>query len=856
MLSIGKLGNGAESYYLNTVAKGREEYYTGRGEAPGVWLGKGSMVLGLKGSVAPPDLRMVLAGYSPGDAQRLNAGRVDPKRRVPGFDLTFSAPKSVSLLYGLGSPEVAQKVREAHEEAVSAGVDYLERHATKARRGPGGERRIAADGMVAAAFGHRTSRNGDPQLHTHVLVANVVRGADGVWSAPDARLLYHHAHTAGYLYQAVLRHELTRSLGVEFEAVRKGSAEIKGIDPVLRRAFSSRRAEIEEHLAVRGDSSAKAAEVAALATRAPKDPALVGDELGLRERWSKEAIGHGFDPERLHELVAGPSTPGLTETERRHLLATLASPEGLTAHDSTFTRRQTLRAIAERLPKGAELAEIETLADRLLKDPDVVAFPAVDQVGELRYSTSELLELEGSMLEGAQGRLDKGVSVVRPERVERALDAHGHLSEEQEAMVRRLATSGHGVQVVVGRAGAGKTTALAAVRQAYEEEGYDVTGLALSARAAQGLAEGAGIPAHTLARFRYDLDNGHRRIRSDDVLVVDEAGMVGTRELARLLADAERADAKVILVGDPRQLPEIDAGGAFAGLADRLGYVELTENRRQRERWERQALDELRSGDVEVALEAYLTHGRIQTSDTLAEAHQQLVDSWWAARTDSDEVLMLAVTRRDVDALNTLARQRLRGEGVLGADLDLPGPKPFAVGDQVVALRNDRRLDVVNGTRGTVTELREEGLVVATDSGERILSLDYLAEGHLTHGYATTVHKAQGATYDRAFVLSTEALTREAGYVAMSRARGGTELFVVTGAFEDGRHRQGPGDELGQLATRLARSRAKELASSHAEHGSPSRPDRARRMPTQHVGPPQAPVRRRGGGEGSANWPP
>ena len=423
MLSIGKLGNGAESYYLNTVAKGREEYYTGRGEALGVWLGKGSTILGLQGPVTPSDLRMALAGYSPGEAQRLDAGRVDPKRRVPGFDLTFSAPKSVSLLYGLGSPEVAQKVREAHEEAVSAGIEYLERHATKARRGPGGERRIAADGWVGAAFGHRTSRNGDPQLHTHVLVANVVRGADGAWSAPDARLLYHQAQTAGYLYQAVLRHGLTRSLGVEFEAVRKGSAEIKGIDPVLRRAFSSRRAEIEEHLAIRGDSSSKAAEVAALATRAPKDPALVGDELGLRQRWRKEAIDHGFDPERLRQLAAGPSTPGLTETERRHLLATLASPEGLTAHYSTFTRRQTLRAIAERLPRGAQLAEIETLADRLLKDPRVVAFPAVDQVGELRYSTSELLELEGSMLESAQGRLDKGVSVVQPDRVERALDA-------------------------------------------------------------------------------------------------------------------------------------------------------------------------------------------------------------------------------------------------------------------------------------------------------------------------------------------------------------------------------------------------------------------------------------------------
>jgi hypothetical protein len=270
------------------------------------------------------------------------------------------------------------------------------------------------------------------------------------------------------------------------------------------------------------------------------------------------------------------------------------------------------------------------------------------------------------------------------------------------------------------------------------------------------------------------------------------------------------------LVGDHRLRAEIEAGGAFAALASRLGAIELTENRRQRELWEREALDQLRSGSVADGLTAYDSHERIHVAPSMAEARQATVESWLQARDAGSEVLMLAVGRRDVDALNVLARASLQDRGVVGADVTAVGDRSFAVGDEVVCLRNNRRLGVLNGTRGTIVDINRAAFTVATPDGERSLPRRYVEAGHLDYGYASTIHKAQGATYEHAFVLATDALTREAGYVAMSRARAGTELFVADGAFE---HGHGPDylvdEPLARTAARLATSRSKQLASSY-----------------------------------------
>ncbi len=298
MLSIGKLGAGNEHYYLRTVAGGVEDYYLGRGEAPGRWIGAGAEDLDLEGQVDGESLAAVLGGRDPVDGVPLVRTRSD---RVPGFDLTFRAPKSVSVLFGLAEHDVAREVRAAHDLAVDAALGFLEREACGTRRGTDGVDAVDGSGLVGAAFRHRTSRAGDPHLHTHVVVANFTRTPDDRYGALDARRLYLFAKTAGYLYEAQLRVELTRRLGVEWGPVRNGIADLVGIPDTVLRGFSTRRAEIEEEMARRGVTSPRAAEIAALDTRQAKDYQV--DPLTLRERWWDRATTLGLSPDILTGVV-------------------------------------------------------------------------------------------------------------------------------------------------------------------------------------------------------------------------------------------------------------------------------------------------------------------------------------------------------------------------------------------------------------------------------------------------------------------------------------------------------------------------------------------------------------------------
>lgn len=272
--------------------------------------------------------------------------------KVPGFDLTFRAPKSVSVLFGLGEPGVARQVVEAHEQAIASALDWAERHVVWSRRRHGGTEQIRGDGPVAAGFRHRTSRNGDPHLHTHVLVANMVRGADGKWATPDARWLYTSAKTIGFLYEAELRHRLTVALGVEWGPVCNGISDIAQIPPEVLKGFSSRRAEIEERMAIRNQHSPKAAMYAALDTRQTK-PADLG-VVELRTRWADQARTMGYDPAHLREVIGRTEPAALTEAERVVVEDRLLGADGLTAHESTFDRRDVLQAWCNELPGGAQ----------------------------------------------------------------------------------------------------------------------------------------------------------------------------------------------------------------------------------------------------------------------------------------------------------------------------------------------------------------------------------------------------------------------------------------------------------------------------------------------------------------------
>jgi conjugative relaxase-like TrwC/TraI family protein len=480
VLSIGKLGPGQQQYYLDTVARGAEEYWTNAKEAPGQWVGRGSALLGLAGGVNGDDLHRVLEQSDPKSGIRLTRAQGAPK--VAGFDATFCAPKSVSLLFALGDAETSNEVRNAHDVAVTEALAVLEAEAARGRRGKAGVLRVVADGFVAAGFRHRTSRAGDPHLHSHVLVANLVNAMeDGRWSALDARPLYAWAKTVGYLYEAQLRAEITRRLRVEWGPVHKGIADVQGIPKATLREFSRRREEIEAHMAERGETSARAAQVATYATRTPKDRQAAPE--GLVPEWRARAEALGLDDTALAGLVgrAGPPRPPVPGTDTAEaLFAVLASPEGLTAQASTFGRREVIQAICAAFPHGGDVGDILSLTDAFLTSEHVVALgQAVElracdvirrldgivvpaHLGEGRFTTPEMVATERRLVASALHRRHGGFGVADPDQVDAALAARPALSAEQRAMVRRLTGSGAGVQVVEGAAGSGKTFGLAA----------------------------------------------------------------------------------------------------------------------------------------------------------------------------------------------------------------------------------------------------------------------------------------------------------------------------------------------------------------------------------------------------------
>ena len=514
VVSVGKLGLGQERYYLEQAEEridvvesltGREDYYAGGGgEAPGCWCGTTAATLGLAGSVDAEQLRRLLAGVHPSTGRLLREPA--PRLKVAAFDVTFSAPKSVSVLFGTSGSEVRGAVRAAHDLAVSEAVGYLERSAAAVRRGHNGTVVQQVNGFVAAAFRHRSSRAGDPQVHTHVVIANLGRGSDGRWTALDGRRLYAHATTASHLYQALLRAELTRRLGLEWTPVERAIAEVRGVPPRVLRAFSQRRTEIEASMAERGTSGPRAAEAAALATRQAKGRDV--DPAQLFARWHERAAELGWSPDLARR---GPACRDDIDLEK--LAKELLGSDGLTQRASTFTRRDVVRGVCATLPPGAAVTadRVEHLADEILRHRDVVTVLAENSGGDsfrradgriLRvaiedrcYTTAELLALEQGIVVSAE----TGRAAGRGLAADLAGSRWNALSEEQRAMVTALTTRGDRVALVAGRAGTGKTYALAAAREAWKTAGAPVAGVAVARRAARELEHGAGIPSTSVA---------------------------------------------------------------------------------------------------------------------------------------------------------------------------------------------------------------------------------------------------------------------------------------------------------------------------------------------------------------------
>jgi conjugative relaxase-like TrwC/TraI family protein len=781
MLSIGKLGAGQHRYYLDKVAEGAEDYYSGEGEAAGYWLGDAAEELGLEGHVEPDQLIAMLTGMNPATGEPLGLQHVAGRGPVPGFDLTFSAPKSVSLTWALGGEDAGAEIAAAHAEAVESALGYLQREACWTRRGKGGREFVPGNGFIAAAYGHRTSRLGDPQLHTHVLIANATKGPDGKWRRLYHPAIYNHAKTAGYIYEAELRHELTRRLGFEWEEPRKGIAEIKGFDPDHLRHFSRRR---EQGLEVAGpEASPSAMRVAILATRPAKDRDIT--EESLREEWQRRAAEVGLTRELIRE------TFDHAEVERQGF-TTEQLAEALTAHASHFDRRDVIQAVANSLAAGAPAHEVEAAADAFLTSGEIV------RVGEdpqgARFTTQRIWELERAALASAEAMgADRGHAVAHEIVIARTLDARPSMKPDQVAMVTRLLGGGEGLVMVVGEAGAGKTYAVQAAAEGWNAAGVEVRAAAPTWRAAN-VMRSEGLEATSVARLLGELDRAAERGRpalaAGSVLLVDEAGMVDSAALARVIDHARRSEAKLVLVGDPAQLGEIQAGGLFAAVADRSEPVVLDEVIRHSHELDREGAKRIREGHGSDALSVYRSEGRVIIAADPEARREEMVRDWWQSFGAGEDALMLAKRNVEVERLNALAREVVKTEGRLGAAEIEVGGQMFAAGDQVITRINDHRQEIYNRERWQVAEVDARAQTVTLDGIdtqrrvcvdsvflERVNERDGAAA--LQHAYAATIYQAQGATVERAYVMADPSMDRQEFYVATSRSREETYLYAT-----------------------------------------------------------------------------
>lgn len=513
--------------------------------------------------------------------------------------------------------------------------------------------------------------------------------------------------------------------------------------------------------------------------------------------------GHGLEAERVAEHA---------EIARRNGEKIIANPnialDAITHQQATFTRRD-LAMFLHRHSDGKE--QFDHALSAVQSSPDLVALGR-DGKGDERFTSRGMIEVEARLERATVSMAERDshqVGSLTRERALAAAEARGlSLSGEQRAAFDH-ATDGRGLGVVIGYAGTGKSAMLGVAREAWEGSGYQVRGLALSGIAAENLEQGSAIPSRTIASLEHQWEQGRELLTAKDVLVIDEAGMIGSRQMARVLSTAEKAGAKVVLVGDPEQLQAIEAGAAFRSVAERHGGVEITEIRRQHEGWQRDATRQLATGRTAEALNAYRDHAMLHGAESREAARGELIDRWDEGRIakPDDTRIMLTHTNDEVRELNLAARQRLCSGDGLGHDIAMQverGERSFAKGDRVMFLRNDRDLGVKNGSLGTLQSISAQRMAVMLDDG-RSIAFDTKDYNAIDHGYAATIHKSQGMTVDRTHVLVTPGMDSHATYVALSRHRDGVQIHYSRDDFADD----------GRLARTLSRERAKDMASDY-----------------------------------------
>lgn len=889
MLSIAKIGAGKEAlgysqYQENELIKNREDYYASE-QDKGQWIGGLAKGLGLAGELEKGQLLKMLQGFHPGTGEALakNAG----EKHKAGWDLCFSAPKSVSALWAVAIPETREAIEKAQARATEQALRFLEERAFSSR-----DRKTKTEvkNVLAATYQHGTSREKEPQLHTHVAVANMGLRPDGSVCAIEFDLRWKMA--AGAVYRAELAAEM-QNLGLAVER-KNDSFRVAGIPEDLCKHWSTRAAQIKEQLESKGFESAKAAEVAALHTRKGKE---ITPRSELFAKWADEAAALGFTPEIIERLRAevaqeesmlapvAPADQAEPVAEEIDPLSTEALLAGLTEHDSTFTEHKIFQIVATAAQCRLNTEGIEKRVAELMQEQDLLKLIKIQEeqeekagdqrdprANEFRYTTREMWQIESELKERALAMASDQTMCVASEKTKAAiaqyeqsmtlkLEKEFKLSPEQRRAALHVASETGQISLVRGDAGAGKTTMLEAAKIAWEGEGYRVHGAALAGKAAAGM-EKVGIrsqtiakllaadadlaraeewhakmqEAHTKMREVVDKINPEKRsqkvlewersatgrlakaeesrqqaqdalLRMGDVLIIDEAGMVGSREMSKLASLCAARGVKLVLVGDEKQLQAISAGGAFKMLQKTIKKVaQLLENRRQSDLADRQAASDQAEGKGKDVLQNYLQRDRLKVAETKEQSIANLVQDWRADQRAAKDKLILTATRADARLLNDSIRNERLESAQLRNNQALEtadGKREFAEGDRLIFLKNDRNLGIKNGHIGDVRriEINPEGMKVTVhvqDIGQDVSFLvgdrndkaltdkgakqDLAVYNNFDHGYAVTTHKSQGVTVAAAYILGLG--DREMAYVQLTRHKDECYVYIDAKALE------------------------------------------------------------------------
>jgi conjugative relaxase-like TrwC/TraI family protein len=794
------MGGQSVDYHRRTVVEHGDDfpgqalaYYASRGETPLIWGGSGAGSLGLAGAVTGEEYEQL---YGPGGARHPVSGERLVSTRRPGMEIVISAHKSVAELGVIGRGEHMHLIMDAERDATLAYLDAV----TRRMGGRRGEAAVATPtaGLIYAHTRHATSRAGDPCPHDHVLLANLVEMADGRggWKAADTTLWREQLHAAT-MAGRVASARAAVELGYAIEADPGPSGKlghwlIAGVADEVIAVHSKRAAEIEAECARRGESSYQARGVAARTTRSAKDGHVEAD---LIERWRGELAGIGWPVDRLAAAIDAASAqhgprPRLTLPAARQIMAEVVAADGDLARRKVFSRRHVIVAMAPRL-YGQDPALLEALVDRLLADPEIVPLVGVAGAREQAHSLASVIARETAIADSLSRGLGRSdgpattASAVTAAVGEVEAGLGGRLSGEQASAAMAICISGRGAELVVGVAGAGKTTMLKAVAAAFETAGHRVVGTATSGQAACNLGREAELgESATLASLIWRLEHGQVRLDDKTVVLCDEVGMTDDVDLVRVCAHAEVAGAKLVLIGDHRQLGAVGPGGALAALVarhpDAVHY--LMDNRRQHDPGERRSLDQLRDGDINLAVSWYQTQDRIHAIPVRDDALRAAVDAWAADVAAGHDAALFAWRRANVAALNQAAREWMQATGRLsGPELVCPGGLAYRAGDRVVALAPGPDRSLVTSQLGTVVSVdpQQDTLILRTDDGRDVtLTSDQAGAERLGYSYATTVHRLQGSTVARGH-LYVDGGGRELAYVAMSRARESTHIWTV-----------------------------------------------------------------------------